>query len=204
MSDRVTLAMRRIFTLLLSVFCFSAAAEGLRPCDKPIRFTAGWFADPELDNTKSSTEVTTLGASAGGKDTQIGHVTVETRLAVLPQESCTGFVVRLEFAKPVLRVASEIPPGSCAYARVLNHEQTHVRIYRDIARQFRELDYPWAKGAGSGPILAYAKLELDRLMQAQVQFDSPEEYAKNQTLCGGEILRLVKATAPPKSVQKAG
>lgn len=199
--------MRRIVGSLLALFCLGAAAEGLAPCDMPIRFTAGWFADPELDKTKSSAEVTKIGASAGvagDTGTQIGHVMVETRLAVAPQESCTGWVVRLEFVKPVLRVASEIPPGTCAYARVLNHEQTHVRIYREIARQFRELAYPWARGAASPAILAHAKLELDRLMQAQVRFDSPEEYARNQTLCGGEIVRLVKAMATPRSAQKPG
>lgn len=198
------IGMCRILAVLLSAFCLNVTAADLVPCDKPIRFTAGWFADPELDNTKSSTEVTSLGASAGGKGTQIGHVIVETKLAVLAQKSCAGLVVRLEFLKPVLRVASEIPPDTCAYVLVQTHEYTHVRIYREMARQFRELEYPWPKGATSASILAYAMLELDRLMQAQVRFDSPEEYAKSQTMCGGEILRLVKATVPPKSVQKPG
>lgn len=96
-------------------------------------------------------------------------------------------VVRLDYIKPVLRVASEIPPGGCAYARVMNHEQTHVRIHLDIARQFREVDYPWSAGNSSAAILAYAKQELDRLMQAQVLFDSPQEYARNHSVCGGEI-----------------
>jgi hypothetical protein len=204
MHDLGPLGMHGIVALLLSVFCLNASAAGLMPCDRAIRFAAGWFADPELDNTRSSAEVTSIGAAVNGKGLQLGHVMVEARLAVLPQESCSGFIVRLEFVKPVLRVASEIPPGTCAYARVLNHEQTHVRIYREIARQFRELEYPWHKGAASASILDYAKVELDRLMQAQVQFDNPEEYAKNQTVCGGEILRLVKAIAPSTPAQKPG
>ena len=59
----------------------------------------------------------------------------------------------------------------------MKHEQTHVRIHRDIARQFRKLDYPWPFVGSSACNLVYAKQELDRLMQAQVQFDNPEEYA---------------------------
>ena len=80
----------------------------------------------------------------------------------------------------------------------------HVRIHRDIARQFRELDYPWSSGASSAAILAYAKQELDRLMQAQVLFDSPEEYARNFSVCGGEIARLVKPAASTKSGRTPG
>ena len=193
-----------VLLFLLCAFCVNACAAGLLPCGKAIRFTAAWFEDPELDNSKSSGEITTIGASVRSKGTQIGHVVVQTRLAVLPQESCAGWVVRLDFVKPVLRVAKEMAPGSCAYARVLNHEQTHVRIYRDIARDFRELDFPWPERASNASVLAYARLQLDRLMLAQAQFDSAEEYAKNQTVCGGEILRLVEPTAPARSIQKPG
>jgi hypothetical protein len=67
----------------------------------------------------------------------------------------------------------------------------------NIARQFRVLDYRWGASGGSNAILAYAKQDLDRLMQAQVLFDSPEEYARNHSGCGGEITRLVKPAATP-------
>ena len=50
----------------------------------------------------------------------------------------------------------------------------------------------------------YAKQELDRLMQAQVLFDNPEEYARNFSACGGEIARLVKPAASTKSGQTPG
>ncbi|MNW07521.1 hypothetical protein D3C71_2041530 [compost metagenome] len=79
-----------------------------------------------------------------------------------------------------------------------------MRIHRDIALQFRELDYPWASGSSSAGILLYAKQELDRLMQAQVMFDNPEEYASNFSACGGEIARLVKPAASTKSGQTPG
>jgi hypothetical protein len=196
--------MRSLLALMLACACFRAQAADLPLCDKAVRFIAAWFADPEVDNAKSAAELTKIGAGAGRSGTQLGHILVETKLSVQPQIRCQGVVVRLDYINPMLRVASEIPPGSCAYARVMNHEQTHVRIHREIARQFRELDYPWKSGDSSAAILAYAKQELDRLMQAQVLFDSPEEYAKNVSVCGGEITRLVKPAAPAKSGQKPG
>ena len=194
--------MKSLLALTLASACFLAQAANLPPCDKAVRFTAAWFADPEVDNAKPSAELMKLGASAGRSGTQLGHVVVETQLTLMPQASCQGVVVRLDYIKPVLRVASEIPLGSCAYARVMNHEQTHVRIHRDSARQFRELDYAWSSGASSAAILAYAKQELDRLMYAQVVFDSPEEYARNVTACGGEIARLFKPTASATAGQR--
>jgi len=196
--------MKSLLALMLASACIQATAAELPLCDKAVRFVAAWFADPELDNAKSAAELTKIGAGAGRSGTQLGHVVVETKLSVVPQTSCQGVVVRLDYIKPVLRVASEIPPGSCAYARVMNHEQTHVRIHREIARQFRELDYPWSSGGRSAAILAYAKLELDRLMQAQVLFDSPEEYARNDSVCGGEIARLVRPAASTQSGQTRG
>ena len=193
--------MKSLLAVMLACACFQAQAANLPLCDKAVRFSAAWFADPEVDNAKPAAELTKIGAGAGSGGTQLGHVVVETKLAVMPQTHCQGVVVRLEYITPVLRVASEFPPGSCAYARVMTHELTHVRIHRDIARQFRELNYPWSSGGSSAAILAYAKEELDRLMQAQALFDSPEEYARNFSLCDGEIARLVKPAASTKAGQ---
>lgn len=196
--------MKSLLALLLASACLQAQPANLSPCDKAVRFTAAWFADPEVDNAKSAAELAKIGTDDGRSGTQLGHVVVETKLAVMPQTSCQGVAVRLDYIKPVLRVASEIPPGSCAYAHVMRHEQTHVRIHRDIARQFRELDYPWAASASSAAILLYAKQELDRLMQAQARFDNPEEYGRNFSACGGEITRLVKPAVSTKSGQTPG
>jgi hypothetical protein len=196
--------MRHLLVLLLTTTGLQVSAQtlsaGLPPCDKAVRFSAAWFPDPEVDNGKTFAELARLGKDAKGHGVQLGHVVVETQLKVVPQTHCRGLAVRLDYGKPVLRVAKEIPPGGCAYARVMNHEQTHVRIHREIAREFRELDYAWKPGTHSAAILIYAKQELARLMTAQARFDSPEEYARNHSVCGGEISRLVKpalATAKP-------
>ena len=196
MADNSHATMRHLLVLLLTTSCLQVRAQAppaiLPLCDKAVRFSAAWFPDPEVDNGKSSVELARLGSGVKGGGVQLGHVVVETKLAVVPQTTCRGLIVRLDYIKPVLRVAKEIPPGGCAYARVINHEQTHVRIHREIAREFSELDYPWKPGGNSAAILTFAKQELDRLMQAQARFDSPEEYARNHSVCGGDIARLVK------------
>ena len=74
-----------------------------------------------------------------------------------------------------------------------------TQLPRDIARQFRELHYPWAAGGNSAALLAFAKQELDRLMRAQELFDSPEEYARNRSACGGDIARLVRPASASAS-----
>lgn len=177
----------------------AAPTAGLRACDRPIRYAAAYFPTPELDHGKSIAQISAAGGAAKGKGQQLGHVVVETKLSLQPQEGCAGVTVRLDFLKPVLRIASEFPKDSCAYERVLNHEHTHVRIWRDIAERFRKLEYPWPDRAKPADLMAHAQRELAYLMRAQEEFDSPEEYGRNLTVCGGEIGVLMAA----KSVGKA-
>ena len=87
--------MKSLLALLLVSACFQAQSADLPPCDKAVRFSAAWFADPEVDNAKPAAELTKIGAGAGRSGTQLGHVVVETKLAVMPQTSCQGVVVRL-------------------------------------------------------------------------------------------------------------
>ncbi|HSI51787.1 MAG TPA: hypothetical protein VLA61_26260 [Ideonella sp.] len=189
--------MRAAFlAVLLALPAALARAADLPPCSEPVRYAADWFPSPELDHAKPSAQITSLGnegkKKAGGKGVQLGHVMVQTQLSVTPQTSCAGIVVRLGFVNPVLRIASEFPKDSCSYERVLNHEHTHVRIWRDIAAQFRQLHYPWPERAASATVLANARQALATLARAQAEFDSPEEYARNNVLCNGEIQRLLK------------
>ncbi len=178
----------------------AAAAAKLPPCTQPVRFNAAWFNDPEVDTSKTAAQLTRLAPGGGGGALQLGHVVVQTKLSLVPQTSCQGVVVQLDYIKPVLRVASEFAPGSCAHARVMNHELEHVRIHRDIARQFRALHYPWAEGSNSAALLAFAQQELDRLMRAQELFDSPEEYAKNHSVCKGGMLRVLQPATAARPV----
>ena len=188
--------MRLLFTVLLllaSAAAHAADAPPLPPCDQPIRFTAEWFADPPQEFDKSPDFLASQGAPASEGATALGLVTVQNAISVTPEKSCRGLTVSLQFVHPVLRVIRELPPGTCAHAHVLRHEYTHVHIYREMARQFRQLVYPFPDSATPDAVLHYAKQQLAKLQEAQRLFDSPEEYAGNLTACNGEIARLLAA-----------
>ncbi|MEP6504745.1 MAG: hypothetical protein ABJD97_15505 [Betaproteobacteria bacterium] len=185
--------------LLLTAATLAHAQDGAPtvPCAQPVRFLADWFADPPLDLAKSATNLVELGAPAGVGATALGLVTVENAISVKPETACRGLRVQLQFLHPVLRVARELPPGTCAHAHVLRHEYTHVRIYREMARQFQALAYPWPDKATPDAVLHFARQQLAKMQEAQRLFDSPEEYAGNATACKGEILQLLTLTRPP-------
>jgi hypothetical protein len=170
-------------------------AAALPPCVQPVRFVAGWFDYPPQEFDKSTADHARLGAGAvaGKGATALGLVTVDNALAVKPEAACRGLRVELRFVKPVLRVARELPEGTCAHAHVLRHERTHVRIYREMARQFAALAYPFPASATPEKVLRYAQQQLAKLQESQRLFDSPEEYAGNLTACGGEIPKLLAA-----------
>jgi hypothetical protein len=182
-----------VLLLLASAAARAADAPALPPCEQAVRFTADWFADPPQEFDKSPDFLAKQGAPAGEGATALGLVTVENAISVTPEKTCRGLRVSLRFVHPVLRVIRELPPGTCAHAHVLRHEQTHVRIYREMARRFRELVYPFPDAATPDAVLHYAKQQLAKLQEAQRLFDSPEEYAGNLSACKGEIPRLLSA-----------
>ena len=189
--------MRRLLVLLLLAASATARAAGdavpLPPCSQVVRFTADWFADPPQEFDKTSDFLVKQGAPASDGATALGLVTVENAISVLPEKTCRGLTVSLRFVHPVLRVIRDLPPGTCAHEHVLRHEYTHVHIYREMARRFRELVYPFPDSATPEDVLHYAKQQLAKLQEAQRLFDSPEEYAGNLTACKGEIPRLLAA-----------
>ena len=187
--------MRLVFILLLAMLAATAHAAGtaLPPCDQAVRFTADWFAAPPQEFDKSPDFLAKQGAPVGGGATALGLVTVDNEITVVPESRCRGLRVSLRFVHPVLRVIRELPPGTCAHAHVLRHEVEHVHIYREMARQFRTLAYPFPQTATPEAVLHYARQQLAKLHEAQRLFDSPDEYAGNLTACHGEIPRLLAA-----------
>ncbi len=188
--------MRLVLAFLLLIAAAHAHAQDV-PCAQPVRFVADGFPDPPLDFARSSANLVELGAPAGAGATALGLVTVENAITVKPEATCRGLRVELQFLHPVLRVARELPSDTCSHAHVLRHEYTHVRIYREMARQFQALVYPWPDKATPDVLLHYARQQLAKMQEAQRLFDSPEEYAGNLTACKGEIPRLL-ATARSK------
>jgi len=188
--------MRLLITLLLLLASAAARAADAVPlpaCDLAVRFTADWFADPPQEFDKSPDFLVKEGAPAAPGATALGLVTVENVISVEPEKTCRGLRVSLRFAHPVLRVIRELPPGTCAHAHVLRHEYTHVHIYREMARQFRALAYPFPQTATPEAVLHYARQQLAKLQEAQRLFDSPDEYAGNLAACKGEIPKLLAA-----------
>ena len=182
--------------VLLAASATAHAADGARPlpaCDQAVRFVADWFPDPPTEFDKTSAFLVKQGAPAGEGATALGLVTVDNEIAVVPEKRCRGLTVTLRFTHPVLRVIRDLPEGTCAHAHVLRHEYTHVHIYRDMARRFRELAYPFPESATPELVLRYARQQLAKLQEAQRLFDSPDEYATNLTACKGEITRLLAA-----------
>jgi hypothetical protein len=182
-----------LFLLLACATVRAADAPAPPPCDQPVRFSADWFADPPQEFDKSPDFLVKQGAPAAKGATVLGLVTVDNALSVAPETGCRGLRVTLRFVHPVLRVIRELPPGTCAHAFVLRHENTHVRLYREMARQFRALVYPFPDAATPERVLQYARQQLAKLQEAQRLFDSPKEYAGNLTACKGEIPRLLAA-----------
>ena len=181
------------FLLLLACTAAHAADAVLPPCAQPIRFSAEWLADPPQEFDKTSDFLVKQGAPASEGATALGLVTVENAISVAPEKTCRGLTVQLRFVHATLRVIRDLPPGTCAHEHVLRHEYTHVRLYREMAREFRQLVYPFPESADVEDVLRYAKQQLAQLQEAQRQFDSPEEYARNLMACKGEIPRLLAA-----------
>ncbi len=183
-----------VVLLLLAHVCARAAqAPALPPCAQAVRFAADWFPDPPQEFDKTPEFLVQQGAPAGEGATALGLVTVENAISVAPEKACRGLLVQLKFVHPVLRVIRDLPAGTCAHAHVLRHEHTHVLIYREMARQFRALAYPFPETASAENVLRYARQQLALLQEQQREFDSPEEYARNLTACKGEIPKLLAA-----------
>ena len=182
------------FLLALAGPLAHAAEPALPPCAQAVRFTADWFDDPPQEFDKTADFLVKQGAPAGEGAVALGLVTVENAISVAPEKTCRGLTAQLRFVHPVLRVIRDLPPGTCAHEHVLRHEYTHVRIYREMARQFRALVYPFPDSATPELVLRYARQQLAQLQEAQRLFDSPEEYAGNLTACKGEIPRLLAAS----------
>ena len=184
--------MKKLIAALLCLVSHGAHAKeesSLPICEVPVRFLADSMPDLSVDHSRSIAQLDALeGVPYSGA--RVGHVMVEARISIRPRKDCDGHEVQLAFVNPVLRVVRELREGSCGYEHVLEHERTHVRIYRDMAKQFAALTLPAHLEPEQAP--AFAAEQYDILYRQQTALDSPAEYAKNHTVCGGEITRRIR------------
>jgi len=120
--------------------------------------------------------------------------------------------VKLTYSPVKIYVASEFPPGTCAYDVILAHEQRHLQAYMDnLARVEKVVRDALSKRFGDKPLYAASGTALGQLQNevngvwfpfirdefekgkaVQDKIDAPEEYARLGKECGGEIARVVQ------------
>lgn len=123
----------------------------------------------------------------------------------------------LEVPSHLVHIASEFPPGSCAFDHIKAHEYLHVKVNREAiwyAATTIQAEFQAQLGEGiiySKDVESGKRLEaqlneamktywLPRLQeildgaQSRHQFiDTPEEYARSTTACNGSIARAIVA-----------
>lgn len=124
-----------------------------------------------------------------------------------------AITVTLSLDPHVVSVASEFEQGSCAHRHILAHEMRHVQVNQltlstaaarmregmqrsfgnkvyygeaqelqeRLTRHIREQWLPWVQA------------QMTHTLQRHREIDTPEEYARNRTVCGGEIARTLDA-----------
>ncbi len=114
-------------------------------------------------------------------------------------------------------IANEIARDTCAMHHVLEHEKKHVAINRSILMNYvpyiqkKLMEYMQINGLYRGPDPDYAeslmtekarfvlneaaKQIMEENSKRQRTIDTPEEYARNNTVCGGRINALVSKAA---------
>lgn len=176
------------------------------------------------DHSRSAAQITGLAVTSGVHAHTLGHSSVRGLTAASFR---SGFSVSVAYAKlpggavcvrPVaLRVTvgydpttvylqRDYPAGSCQYQRILEHEEGHVRINREVFAQFLPMiraamemnanhpAYPvWAADVESGKAVITAALQAamqvpvkamqERRNQMHAVLDSPKSYKATQDAC---------------------
>ena len=122
-------------------------------------------------------------------------------------------VVTLSLDPHVVSVASEFPEGGCAHRYIREHEMRHVKVNQhtldDTATRMRqglrssfgnqvfygtpaELENRFNRHI-HGEWLPWVKAQMDQTLQLHREIDTPQEYARNRTVCNGEIARVLDA-----------
>jgi hypothetical protein len=137
------------------------------------------------------------------KGTGIGAVKATTAFTVHYSEvnRCPRVKIEYGFSNVDLYVPREFKSNSCAFDHILQHERGHLEIYRRwlLSSQYRikeRLDaqaqnlhnyddwYAAAFDAVGG--------EIKSIQESQKEYDSEEEYAKNDSVCNRAIPRILK------------
>lgn len=176
--------------------------------------------DLAIDQTKTLAEITRAQAN-GGFAAEHGLGLFQNRMKLelafeAPETALASRRLRLTTrlaTTPIIYIAREFPPESCAYRAVLEHELLHQLYDREVLRAMpdeiraitRQVFAPdaldWARPLDLGRLrdrfIRQFKYVYDGLSARRHQrIDSPEAYRRTSALCGGEITRLVASRGP--------
>jgi hypothetical protein len=87
-----------------------------------------------------------------------------------------------------LVMSTELLSNQCAYEHVMAHELEHVAIYQDFIASLPTYLPPLIKALGLNEAV---KKSVELVQATQQAHDSPQEYARNSTACGGAVVRAV-------------
>lgn len=141
--------------------------------------------------------------------TYTAHVSTKALEDGQTGKACGRIVAWVELRLAPLRVsvARELPKGSCAYAHVAEHEMKHVAINEHhlqavaaeltarAASQVAHRTFFGDEEALRAQMLQYVtdswipevRVAMDKVKAQHARLDSPEEYARNETVCGATI-----------------
>ena len=130
-----------------------------------------------------------------------------------PNIACLRPQVTLTFdVNPqIVSIAREFPKGSCSFNEIAVHEMRHVRANQnqlEVAAAYMEEELKkffqqkifygspdtlkdQLEEALKTTWLPLAEQQLEKVNAAHEVIDSPEEYARNKTVCNGEITRII-------------
>jgi len=130
----------------------------------------------------------------------------------------TGVDVTLRLYNRKIRIARELPPGSCSYEAALAHERQHaatdeavIAFFRDRLKEAIEEEVArMGPIAGSeAAITATIRQRLNTVLHKEMEalqamrqdrnrlLDSPEEYERMSHACNGEALSLLEKEEGP-------
>lgn len=145
--------------------CESVAVEVL-PFDPPVEYR------PFADLTRLAGGLPTFGA-------------VVSKMTVRAE----GCAVTAGWTDARIILAAELREDPCAHEHVLHHEREHARIYREALAALPERVRN--RPADQRPFDAAIEA-LDASKPHHVALDSPDEYRRNLTACGGAIVRVTR------------
>jgi hypothetical protein len=122
--------------------------------------------------------------------------------------------VEIGFTNNVIYIAKELPKRSCPYKTVLEHEERHKQVDRELLEEYTEKAKEFfAKGASDigmmrHPAGAAIDMQVNEYMddaiehfsreldgerkRRQKEVDSPEEYERVEKACDGQVMEIVR------------